>query len=55
MHITTLVDFRPGKLYQADDGMPGRTKEQDGKNAQDMILEVPVGTLIIDRKTQIII
>lgn len=53
-HITTLADFRPGKLYKADDGMPGRTKEQDGKNATDLILEVPVGTLIIDRQTQII-
>jgi Obg family GTPase CgtA len=54
-HLTTLADFRPGKLYKADDGMPGRTKEQDGKDAQDLILEVPVGTLIIDKASQVII
>jgi GTPase involved in cell partitioning and DNA repair len=49
------VNFRPGKLYQGDDGMPGRTKEQDGKNAESLILEVPIGTIIINRQNGVIV
>ena len=54
-HLTTLVNFRPGKLYQGDDGMPGRTKEQDGKNAESLILELPIGTIIINRQNGVIV
>ena len=46
--IITLLDFRYKKSYQAENGEDGRKKKQFGKNGQDCIIRVPVGTLIID-------
>lgn len=50
--VNTLIDFRYLKIFAADKGEPGRTKEQYGKNAEDLILKVPVGTIIRDVATQ---
>lgn len=35
---------RVKRSYQAKGGQPGRGKQLDGKNGEDLILEVPVGT-----------
>jgi GTP-binding protein len=45
-NITTLSDFRTKKTFTAEDGDPGRGKNQHGKNGEDLILKVPVGTII---------
>ncbi len=40
--------LRLKKFLAADKGEPGRTKEQYGKNAEDLVLNVPVGTIVRD-------
>jgi GTP-binding protein len=36
------------RKYKAKNGSQGKGKNMHGKDAEDTILEVPVGTLIID-------
>ncbi|MDY7540563.1 GTPase ObgE [Undibacterium sp. RTI2.1] len=50
-NINTLVDFRYAKLHKARDGENGRGADCYGKGADDILLRMPVGTLIIDRNT----
>lgn len=47
-NINTLADFRTQKRYKADDGEQGRGKNQHGKTGEDLVLKVPVGTMIYD-------
>lgn len=44
--INTLFNFRHSKAFIADDGEKGGIKNQYGKYAEDMIIEVPVGTVV---------
>jgi GTPase len=53
--LRTLVDFRYQKHFKADRGEKGRNKSQHGANADDMIVRVPPGTIVIDDDTQEII
>ncbi|MBC7503102.1 MAG: GTPase ObgE [Herminiimonas sp.] len=48
-NINTLVDFRFSKLHKARDGENGRGADCYGKGADDIMLRMPVGTLIIDQ------
>lgn len=50
--VNTLIDFRYTKIFAANKGEPGRTKEQYGKDAEDLTLLVPVGTIIRDIKSE---
>ena len=45
----TLVDFRYKKLLQAKNGQPGTKRKRHGKNGEDLIVDVPVGTMITDK------
>jgi GTP-binding protein len=47
-NINTLVDFRFSKLHKARDGENGRGADCYGKGADDIIMRMPVGTLIMD-------
>lgn len=47
-NINTLVDFRFSKLHKARNGENGRGADCYGKGADDIVLRMPVGTLIID-------
>lgn len=47
----TLMPFRFKRVYKAKDGMPGKTKDQYGQDAQDITLEMPVGTVIKETAT----
>jgi GTP-binding protein len=47
-NINTLVDFRYSKLHKARDGENGRGSDCYGKGADDVMLRMPVGTLITD-------
>ena len=49
--LSTLADFRYKKKYIADPGQPGGAARCHGKNAKDLILNVPRGTLIKDADT----
>ncbi|GCL72712.1 GTPase ObgE [Paenibacillus naphthalenovorans] len=53
--LRTLVDFRYQKHFKAQRGEKGRNKSQHGANAEDLIVRVPPGTVVIDDDTQEII
>lgn len=45
-NMHTLLDFRFKKHFRAVNGTPGLPRNCRGKNAEDLIIEVPVGTVI---------
>lgn len=49
--INTLVDFRYVKVYKAENGEGGRGRDCTGKSGEDLIIRVPVGTMIFDSDT----
>ncbi len=48
--INTLFNFRHSKAFIGKEGEKGGIKNQFGKNAEDIIVEVPVGTVIYEEK-----
>lgn len=49
--LSTLLDFHYRQLYHAKRGQHGKGKNQEGRSAPDLIIPVPVGTLIRDEET----
>ncbi|WP_448536013.1 GTPase ObgE [Pseudothermotoga sp.] len=49
--ISTLYHMTEKHKYIAQNGENGRKKKQNGKNGEDLILRVPVGTLVKDYDT----
>lgn len=47
-NVNTLIDYRFAKLYRAERGENGRGSDCYGKGADDIVLRVPVGTMITD-------
>lgn len=47
-NLSTLLDFKYRRHYKAEDGQPGGNSLKDGKNGKDVIIKVPVGTIIKD-------
>ncbi|MCX6809646.1 MAG: GTPase ObgE [Candidatus Berkelbacteria bacterium] len=47
-NVNTLFDFYRLKDFSSEDGMPGSKNKKHGRNANDLILNVPVGTIILD-------
>jgi GTP-binding protein len=45
-NLNTLIDYRFKKEYRAPRGENGRSSDQYGASGQDLILRVPVGTVI---------
>ncbi|MEE0771910.1 MAG: GTPase ObgE [Anaerovoracaceae bacterium] len=50
-NMRTLMDFRYKRKYEAQNGQDGMKKKRYGKNGEDLIIKVPVGTMIIDEAT----
>ncbi|MBS0337776.1 MAG: GTPase ObgE [Proteobacteria bacterium] len=50
-NINTLIDYRFARQYRAKHGENGRNRDQYGKGAEDIVLRMPVGTLIKDLET----
>lgn len=48
--INTLFNFRHSKAFIANDGEKGGIKNQYGKYAEDVIVDVPVGTVVYFEK-----
>ena len=46
--LNTLIDLRYKKLYKADNGEHGEGKGMHGKNAKNLIIKVPPGTVVTD-------
>lgn len=53
--LRTLIDFRYQKHFKAPRGERGKTKGMHGAKAEDMIVRVPPGTVVIDDDTQEIV
>ncbi len=47
-NINTLVDYRFARIHRARNGEPGRGSDCYGKSAEDIVLRVPVGTVVCD-------
>ena len=54
-NLNTLIDFRYQRLYRARNGEHGRGADQFGAAGEDMLLRVPVGTLIRDAETDVVV
>ncbi|HIT02052.1 MAG TPA: GTPase ObgE [Candidatus Enterenecus merdae] len=54
-HMSTLLDFRYKRKYAAENGQDGRGKRCSGKDGADLIIRVPLGTLVRDLATREII
>lgn len=46
--LRTLMDFRYQRHFKAKRGEKGRNKSQHGANAENMIVRIPPGTVVID-------
>jgi GTPase len=44
--LNTLVDYRFNRLHRAQNGRPGEGSECTGRSGEDLILPVPVGTMV---------
>ena len=49
-HINTLINFRHSKAFIGADGEKGGIKNQFGKYADDVIIEVPLGTVVFEEE-----
>ena len=45
-NINTLVDYRFARIHRAEDGDIGRGADKYGRGGEDIVLRMPVGTLI---------
>ena len=50
-NMDTLLDFKFARFYRAENGEKGRAGRSSGKNGQDLIIKVPVGTVVRDVET----
>ena len=50
-NINTLIDYRFARLHRAKRGENGRGADQYGRGAEDIVLRMPVGTVITDAET----
>lgn len=53
--LNTLIDLRMQKKYRAKNGAHGQGKAMNGANAEDLIIKVPIGTVITDLETNFIL
>jgi GTP-binding protein len=53
--LNTLADFRFQKNYRAERGQNGMGSNCTGKSGDDLVIKVPVGTLVRDADTQEVI
>lgn len=50
-NLNTLIDYRYTRIFRAKAGENGRGRDQNGKGADDIVLRVPVGTVIRDAES----
>ncbi len=54
-NLNTLLDYRYKRHYKAENGQPGGGALKTGRNGEDVILKVPVGTVIKNIEIDIVI
>ena len=50
-HMSTLMDFRYKRKYAAQNGADGSGKLCSGKSGEDLVIKVPLGTVVRDTAT----
>lgn len=50
-NLHTLMDFRYKRKYEAENGQNGMKRKRFGKSGEDLLIKVPLGTVIIDEET----
>jgi GTPase len=50
-NINTLIDYRYARIHRAKRGEHGRGADKYGRGAEDIVLRMPVGTMITDAET----
>ena len=50
--LNTLADFRNTRTYEAQHGEKGMSRDMTGRGGEDLVVPVPVGTLVYDLDTQ---
>ena len=49
--VRTLLDFKHKRHFKAENGQHGSGNNKHGKNGKDLIIKVPVGTVVKDAQT----
>ncbi len=49
--LNTLVDFRHLRKYKAQNGQGGSGRQMTGKSGEDIVIRVPLGTIVTDADT----
>ena len=50
-NLRTLMDFRYQRKYEAESGQNGMKRKRFGKNGENLVIKIPVGTMVIDEKS----
>ncbi|MDR1856751.1 MAG: GTPase ObgE [Desulfovibrio sp.] len=50
--LLSLYDFRLKRSYEARNGQPGQGSQCNGRNGEDLVLGLPVGTLVFRREEE---
>lgn len=53
-NLRTLMDFKYKRKYEAEAGQNGMKKKRYGKNGENLIIKVPMGTVVIDEETGLV-
>ncbi|MTJ03615.1 MAG: GTPase ObgE [Sediminimonas qiaohouensis] len=53
--LNTLIDFRYQQHFFAQNGQPGRGQQRTGRDGEDIVLRVPVGTEILDEDEETVL
>ncbi|MEC8794720.1 MAG: GTPase ObgE, partial [Pseudomonadota bacterium] len=53
--LNTLIDFRYQQHFFAKNGQPGMGRQRTGKDGDDIILRVPVGTEVLDEDEETVL
>ena len=53
--LNTLIDFRYQQHFFAKNGQPGMGRQRTGKDGDDIVLKLPVGTEILDEDQETVI
>ena len=53
-NLRTLMDFRYKRKYEAESGQNGMKKKRFGKAGENLVIKVPMGTMVIDEATGLV-
>ncbi len=51
VHLNTLLKFRYNREFEAGRGRPGEGSNRHGQDGDDLVVTVPVGTIVYDERT----